>query len=203
MGDSWTTSREEARHQPQLLPTNIDFSQPYVPAFYDGWTPSMSALDINNDLSRLAFSTAAQIQQQQQHHSSNTGTGSSGGGHHHQHHHQNGQHGNHANKSGVSHMTTSSSNNTTMSSKNSGGIVAAASSSKTGKPASSNLMVASTTATNVANENKSGRTNDDMKKWAVDLVYRGVKVYEVCSLNFENLFINIIYSYLKISYIKS
>lgn len=174
MGDSWTTSREEARHQPQLLPTNIDFSQPYVPAFYDGWTPSMSALDINNDLSRLAFSTAAQIQQQQQQHSSNPGTGTSGGGHH----HHNG-HGNHANKSGVSHMTTSSSNNTTMSSKNSGGIVAAASSTKTGKQASSTVMMASATTTNVGNENKNARTNDDMKKWAVDLVYRGSKVYEV------------------------
>lgn len=63
LGESWTITTEEAKMQPQLY--NVYDSQVYTPVFYDGWTPSVN-LDSgeNNEMSRLAFASAAQVQAQ-------------------------------------------------------------------------------------------------------------------------------------------
>jgi len=63
LGESWTVTSEEAKLQPQLY--GIYDSQPFTPVFYDGWSTSIN-LDSNenNEMSRLAFATAAQVQAQ-------------------------------------------------------------------------------------------------------------------------------------------
>lgn len=60
LGDAWTVTREEVRQQPHLY-SNIDI-QPYTPVFYDGWTPNTNPSDETTDLAALAMSTAAQLQ---------------------------------------------------------------------------------------------------------------------------------------------
>lgn len=67
LGDSWTVTREEALTQPQLF-AHLE-NQIYNPIFYDGWSPSINQNEevdsrTNENISRLAFATAAQIQSQ-------------------------------------------------------------------------------------------------------------------------------------------
>ena len=70
LGDAWTVTREEAKLQPKIY-SHLD-NQVYNPVFYDGWSPAVNqSSDVNdnrNDISRLAFDTAAQVQAQAQAH---------------------------------------------------------------------------------------------------------------------------------------
>lgn len=195
LGDAWTTSREEAKHQPHLCPTGLDLTQTYIPCFYDGWTPNLTALgsptdshhSTGNDLSRLAFSTAAQVQQQYSngHHPHN---------HHHGHHTQqkqlSGAVATSSHHGATNNVNTTSSSNGGSGAKTVNGTAAGVGNNKTGKT----MMAATattTTAMAASSYNESNGTQskshanvraggvEDMKKWAVDLVYRGVKVYEV------------------------
>jgi mRNA-degrading endonuclease YafQ of YafQ-DinJ toxin-antitoxin module len=64
LGESWSITSDEAKHQPHLY--GIYDNQIYNPVFYDGWSPSLSleAASEQNEMSRLAFVTAAQVQAQ-------------------------------------------------------------------------------------------------------------------------------------------
>jgi hypothetical protein len=84
LGDAWTVTYEDVRAQPQHY-TDLDTNQSYQPVFYDGWSPNYNfnpvAPIINNnnnnsnsngdssnrnEINRLAFATAAQVQAQSQ-----------------------------------------------------------------------------------------------------------------------------------------
>lgn len=181
LGDAWMVSREDAKLQPHLYADNIDLSQHYTPIFYDGWTPNLASLlgtepfsvsypssipssssaqvTTSNDFSRLAFS-AAQAQQ-----------------------------------NGLKHVVKSTvdsapippappmpptkrinfvdestlSNNTSRPGARSGRVV------NQNESNASTALNYSKQPINTANI----RNYEEMKKWAIDLVYRGAKVYEV------------------------
>jgi hypothetical protein len=187
LGDAWTVSRDEMKHQPHFASMNIDFNQPYMPVFYDGWAPNLAAIGAavaaeSNDLSRLAFSTAAQFQQQQQQQQQHQLQQQS---HSHQHqnqhptatksHHHN-QHHNHQTASN-SPKTNNNANITTTS--KTGTSKTSSSSSNNTNP--NNESVCNTSMMNQSKQQQQQNSprHEDMKKWAVDLIYRGVKVYEV------------------------
>lgn len=83
LGDAWTVTYEDVRAQPQHY-SDLDINQSYQPVFYDGWSPNYNfnpvAPIINNntninptsdssnrnEINRLAFATAAQVQAQSQ-----------------------------------------------------------------------------------------------------------------------------------------
>lgn len=67
LGEAWSVTTEDAKAQPHLYGI---YDQVYTPVFYDGWTTSVnyeSSSADNNEMSRLAFATAAQVQAQSSH----------------------------------------------------------------------------------------------------------------------------------------
>jgi len=176
LGDAWTITKEEAKLQPHLY-ANVEF-QTYTPIFYDGWSPSVDVLDNNNnDMSHLAFASAAQVQMQSQTNSlkqitqplpiqkfrfyTNTqpqleeqfnGTN---------------------NTNNMSNLPPSSANSVSKYNPNQS------------KQMDMRTNQANTlTSSNNMNNSKSNeklitiRNYDEMKRWAIDLAYRGAKVYE-------------------------
>lgn len=210
LSDAWMVSREDAKLQPHLYANNIDLNQLYTPIFYNGWAPNMSTLHIDpysvsypsssttssalppssavlmnppvpmsNDFSRLAYSAAAQV-------------------------HQNGAL-KYAGPRQAGYTTVDSSmppqsslangshnNNYTNNTKRINFVDDSTLSNNTSRPGG-NVSRANRTGGNQNESTASAGLNyskplpqinirnyDEMKKWAIDLAYRGAKVYEVC-----------------------
>jgi hypothetical protein len=189
LGESWTVSREEVKLQPQFYSAGVDLSQHYTPVFYDGWTPNMTSIEFqshnshptSNDLSRLAYATAAQAQQHQYYQQSQQKYGQVVG---------NVQSSAAAaapqpppappmpqkiHKNSIGDESTMSAGNRLQQSS-----VSRAS-------RSGNVQNDSSTTLNYSNASRqlppqttiNIRNYDEMKKWAVDLEYRGAKCFEV------------------------
>jgi epidermal growth factor receptor kinase substrate 8 len=153
LGDSWTITQEEAKLQPHVY-GHLE-NQVYQPVFYDGWSPQISNLNENTNLiDRLAFSTAAQIQAQASYNSIQVPIQKN-------RNYINTQPQLNANSNGNSNSLQEhhqQANNT----KN-------INSSKT---TGNNISVVDAKVSNI-------RNYEEMQKWAMDLAYRGAKVYEV------------------------
>ena len=164
LGEAWTVCKEEVAKQPHLF-AHLE-SQTYVPTFYNGWTmppiqPSSSSSS-SSSTSASAASSAAAAQ--------------------HAHDHVDAR----------QHVQPNNQMNSAMSSKNGRHVVgdehgsaavAKQSAATKSTPASAmrqNPTAAISTNTNtgaaaINNSDKGSRVPEEMRKWALDLGYRGVK----------------------------
>lgn len=131
LGDAWSVTVEDARLKPQLY-AHLE-NQVYTPVFSDGWMPSLTDTRENrNELSKIAFATAAQVQAQSR------------------------------GKQSVPLQKQRNYSNTQPIDDQSSNTKYQYDSSAQSSARPSNI-----------------RNYDVMKKWAVDLCYRGAKVFEV------------------------
>ena len=145
LGDSWSVTAEEAKQQPHTY-SHLD-NQSYNPVFFDGWSPAFNAEEEHNELSKLAFATAAQVQAQSLYNRNQLPIQK-------QRYYSNTQ----PQYEEPTHQANRTSNHSAIQSAQAGN--------------KSELFNSSAHALTKAN---SIRNNEEMKKWAIDLCYRGAK----------------------------
>jgi len=151
LGDSWTVTQEEAKLHPHVY-GHLE-TQIYQPVFYDGWSPQINTQNDNtNVIDRIAFATAAQVQAQTSYNSIQVPI------------QKNRNYFNTQPQLDISNVKHTNNHNTVSENHQ------------------NNNTKSKLNGTNTnANDSKGANipNYEEMQKWAIDLAYRGAKVYEV------------------------